>query len=327
MEEADDRNLVLDLVRTTEAAALFAAPWKGRGDKNASDQAAVNGMRVAMSTVPMSGVVVIGEGEKDHAPMLYIGEQVGAGGKPEVDIAVDPIDGTRLLAEGMPNSVAVMAVAKRGTMYYPPGIMYMNKIAVGRDAADAIDITQPVEYNLLRIADAKRMDIRELTVVVLDRPRHTQLIAEVRAAGARIKLIPDGDVAGALMAAVPGTGVDVLMGVGGSPEAVVSAAALKCVGGAMQATLWPRDDEEREIARAAGLDLDVILDLDDLIQSDDAIFVVTGITDGEVVRGVHFTPDGATTESLVMRSRTGTIRRINATHRLSKLQEMGALPV
>ncbi|HEU4792840.1 MAG TPA: fructose-bisphosphatase class II, partial [Nitrolancea sp.] len=230
-------------------------------------------------------------------------------------------------AEGMPNSVAVMAVAKRGTMYYPPGIMYMNKIAVGRDAADAIDITQPVEYNLLRIADAKRMDIRELTVVVLDRPRHTQLIAEVRAAGARIKLIPDGDVAGALMAAVPGTGVDVLMGVGGSPEAVVSAAALKCVGGAMQATLWPRDDEEREIARAAGLDLDVILDLDDLIQSDDAIFVVTGITDGEVVRGVHFTPDGATTESLVMRSRTGTIRRISATHRLSKLQEMGALPV
>lgn len=327
MEEANFRNLVLDLVRTTEAAALFAAPWMGRGDKNASDQAAVNGMRVAMSTVPMSGVVVIGEGEKDEAPMLYIGEEVGAGGQPEVDIAVDPIDGTRLLAEGRPNSVAVMAVAKRGTMYYPPGIMYMNKIAVGREAAEAIDITQPVEYNLLRIADAKGIDVRELTVVILDRPRHAQLIAEVRAAGARTKLIPDGDVAGALMAAVPGTGVDVLMGIGGSPEAVVSAAALKCVGGAMQATLWPRNDHEREIARAAGLDLDAILDLDDLIRSDDAIFVATGITDGEVVRGVHFTPEGATTESLVMRSKTGTIRRISSIHRLSKLQEMGALPV
>lgn len=327
MGEENFRNLVLDLVRTTEAAALFAAPWMGRGDKNASDQAAVNGMRVAMSSVPMSGVVVIGEGEKDEAPMLFIGEEVGAGGQPEVDIAVDPIDGTRLLAEGRPNSVAVMAVSKRGTMYYPPGIMYMNKIAVGREAAEAIDITQPVEYNLLRIADAKGMNVRDLTVVILDRPRHADLIAQVRAAGARTKLIPDGDVAGALMAAVPGTGVDVLMGIGGSPEAVVSAAALKCVGGAMQATLWPRNDEERDIARAAGLDLDAILDLDDLIRSDDAIFVATGITDGEVVRGVHFTPEGATTESLVMRSRTGTIRRINTVHRLSKLQEMGALPV
>jgi fructose-1,6-bisphosphatase II len=325
MEEQLGRNLSLDIVRATEAAALFAAPWMGRGNKNAADQGAVNGMRVALSTIPMNGVVVIGEGEKDEAPMLYIGERVGTAEPPGVDIAVDPIDGTRLLAEGMPNSVSVLAMTEAGTMYYPPGIMYMNKIAVGHEAADAIDITQPITFNLQRIADAKRMDVRELIVVILDRPRHKELIAEVRAAGARTKIIPDGDVAGALMTALPGTGIDVLMGIGGSPEAVVAAAALKCVGGAMQATLWPRDDHERRIAREAGLDLDVVLSTDDLVKSNDVFFSVTGITDGEFVQGVHFTPGGATTESIVMRSRTGTIRRISATHSLKKLREIGAV--
>ncbi|MDI3339241.1 MAG: class II fructose-bisphosphatase, partial [Sphaerobacter sp.] len=298
----------------------------GRGDKNAADQAAVNGMRTMLSSVHMDGIVVIGEGEKDEAPMLYIGERVGTGDPPEADIAVDPIDGTRLLANGMPNSLSVVALADRGSMYYPPGIVYMNKIVVGPEAAFAIDITAPVKVNLQRIAEAKNMRVRDLTVVVLDRPRHEQLIRDIREAGARIKLITDGDVAGALMAAMPGTGIDVLMGIGGAPEAVVAAAALKCMGGVIQCMLWPRDDKEREAAIAAGLDLDQVLTADDLVRSDNVFFAATGITDGELLKGVHYTPDGATTESLVMRSRSGTVRRISATHRLSKLQEFAAVP-
>jgi fructose-1,6-bisphosphatase II len=321
-----DRNLAMELVRTTEAAALAAARWVGRGDKTAADQAAVNAMRRMLSTVHMKGVVVIGEGEKDKAPMLYIGEEVGTGEPPEGDLAVDPIDGTRLCANGMPGAVSVVALAERGSMYYPPGIVYMNKIAVGPEAARAIDITRSPTENLHRIADAKRMSVRLLTVVVLDRPRHQDLIEEIRRAGARIKLITDGDVAGALMTAFPETGVDVLMGIGGSPEAVVAAAALKCVGGAIQCTLYPRDEEERRAAEAAGLDLNKVLHTDDLVRSDNVFFAVTGITSGDLLDGVRFTHDGARTHSLVMRSRTGTIRRIEAEHRLGKLREYEALP-
>src|SRR5690606_15856487 len=326
MSASIDRNLALELVRTTEAAALAAARWMGRGDKNAADQAAVNGMRTMLQSVHMDGVVVIGEGEKDEAPMLYIGEEVGTKEPPQADLAVDPIDGTRLLANGMPNSLSVVALADRGSMYYPPGIVYMNKIAVGPEAAFAIDIDAPVADNLQRIADAKGMRVRDLTVVVLDRPRHEQLIADIRATQARIKLITDGDVAGGLMAAMPGTGIDVLMGIGGAPEAVITAAALKCMGGAIQCKLWPRNDDERRAAEEAGLDMDQVLTADDLVRSDNVFFAATGITDGELLRGVHYTAEGATTESLVMRSRSGTVRRITATHRLSKLQDFAAVP-
>jgi fructose-1,6-bisphosphatase II len=321
-----DRNLAMELVRTTEAAALAAARWVGRGDKTAADQAAVNAMRRMLATVQMKGTVVIGEGEKDQAPMLYIGEEVGTGEPPEGDLAVDPIDGTRLCANGMPGAVSVVALAERGSMYYPPGIVYMNKLAVGPEAAHAIDITCSPTENLHRIADAKRMSVRLLTVVVLDRPRHQELIEEIRRAGARIKLITDGDVAGAVMTAFPETGIDVLMGIGGSPEAVVAAAALKCVGGAIQCTLYPRDEEERHAARAAGLELDTVLQTDDLVRSDNVFFAVTGITSGDLLDGVRFTAGGARTQSLVMRSRTGTIRRIEAEHRLGKLQEYEAIP-
>jgi len=320
-----DRNLAMELVRTTEAAALAAAAWVGRGDKNAADQAAVSAMRRMLSTVHMHGVVVIGEGEKDKAPMLYIGEEVGTGEPPEGDIAVDPIDGTRLCANGMPGAVSVIALAERGSMYYPPGIVYMNKIAVGPEAAHAIDIRLSPTENLHRIAEAKRMNIKLLTVVVLDRPRHQDLIAEIRRAGARIRLITDGDVGGALMTALPHTGVDVLMGIGGSPEAVVAAAALKCVGGAIQCTLYPRDEEERQRAEAAGLDLNAVLQTDDLVHSDNVFFAVTGITTGDLVQGVRFTKHGARTYSIVMRSRTGTIRWIEAEHQLAKIQEYAQL--
>lgn len=258
--------------------------------------------------------------------MLYIGEELGTGDDPAVDIAVDPIDGTRLLANGMPNSIAVVAIADRGTMYFPPGIFYMRKIAVGREAAGVIDINVSTGENLNRIAEAKRMRVHDLTVVVLDRPRHEELIGEIRQAGARIKLITDGDVAGGLMAATHGTGLDVLMGIGGAPEAVICAAALKCIGGAIQCKLWPRNDGERQTAEAAGLDLEQVLTADDLVKSDNVFFAATGITDGELLEGVHYTPDGATTESMVMRSRSGTIRRIQATHRLNKLRELAAIP-
>lgn len=321
-----DRNLALELVRTTEAAALGAARWMGRGDKISADAAAVHGMRTILASIQMDGVVVIGEGEKDEAPMLFIGEEVGTGGEPRVDIAVDPIDGTTLLSKGMPNSVAVVALAERGSMYASPGIVYMNKISVGPEAAKVIDIRASTEENVRRVAEAKRMNVSDLTVVVLDRPRHQTLIAEIVATGARLKLISDGDVAGSLMASQPGTGVDMLMGIGGSPEAVISAAALKCIGGAIQCTLWPRDEQERQQALEAGLELDKVFHADDLVASDNVFFAATGITDGELLRGVHYTPTGATTQSLVMRSRSGTIRRIDATHRLEKLQEYVEVP-
>jgi len=321
-----DRNLAMELVRTTEAAALGASPFMGRGDKNAADQGAVNGMRTMMASVHMRGVVVIGEGEKDEAPMLYIGEEVGTGEEPDVDIAVDPIDGTTLLSKGMPNSLSVVAVGERGSMYYPPHIVYMNKIAVGPEAAAVIDIRASVEENLGRIAEVKKMRVQDVTVVLLDRPRHAELIEQIRAVGARIKMISDGDVAGSLLAASPGTGVDVLMGIGGSPEGVISATAIKCIGGAIQCMLWPRNDGERDLALEAGLDLDQVLTEDDLVKSDNVFFAATGITDGELLQGVHYTATGATTESLVMRSRSGTVRRVSATHQLRKLQDFAAVP-
>ena len=325
MERTVDRNLALELARVTEAAALMAARHMGRGDKIAADQAAVDAMRSVLGTVDMDGIVVIGEGAKDEAPMLFIGEQVGTGRAPAVDIAVDPIDGTRLLALGMPNAIAVVAVAERGTMLSSPDISYMRKIAVGAEAAGQIDINAPVIENLSRVAAAKGRAVSDLTVVVLDRPRHEQLIEEIRATGARIRLIPDGDVAGAVMAATPGTGIDVLMGIGGAPEAVVAACAIKCVGGDIQCRRYPRNDAEQRIADDQGIDLEQVLFCDDLVASDNVFFAATGITDGELVRGVQYFGDGATTESLVMRSRTGTIRRINASHRLSKLRTLGGL--
>ncbi len=326
MSGSIDRNLAMELARTTEAAALSAARWMGRGDKIAADQAAVDGMRTMLSSVQMDGVIVIGEGAKDEAPMLYIGEEVGTGAKPKVDIAVDPVEGTTLLANGMPNSIAVVAMSDRGTMFFAPGIVYMNKIAVGPEAADVIDLNLSTAENLNRIAQAKRMPVHQLTVVVLQRPRHEQLIADIRATGARIKLISDGDVAGGLMTCTPGGGADVLMGVGGAPEAVITAAALKCIGGTIQCKLWPRDDEEERIAVEAGFDIDAVLTADDLVNSDNIFFAATGITDGEFLRGVHYTAHGATTQSLVMRSRSGTVRWIDSTHELRKLAEYASVP-
>lgn len=315
------RNLAMELARVTEAAALQAGRFMGRKDKAGADQAAVDAMRSVLATIEMEGVVVIGEGEKDEAPMLYVGERVGGAKEPKVDIAVDPVDGTRLLANGMPNSIAVLAVAERGTMFASPEIMYMDKIAVGSEAAGSIDINAPVSENLARVAAAKRRDIPDLTVVILDRPRHEGLIEAVRAAGARIKMITDGDVAGAVMAATPDTGIDMMIGVGGAPEAVVTACALKCLGGDMQCRLWPRNDEERRVAIDQQIDTDRVLGLNDLVASDNVFFAATGITDGELVQGVHYFGDGATTESLVMRSRSGTVRRIRATHQLAKLRQ------
>lgn len=315
------RNLALELARVTEAAALQAGRYMGRKDKEGADQAAVDAMRSVLATIEMEGIVVIGEGEKDEAPMLYVGERVGGADEPKVDIAVDPVDGTRLLANGMPNSIAVLAVAERGTMFASPDIMYMDKIAVGSEAAGSIDINAPVAENLGRVAAAKRCGIPDLTVVILDRPRHESLIEAVRAAGARIKMITDGDVAGAVMAATPGTGIDMMIGVGGAPEAVVTACALKSLGGDMQCRLWPRNDHERQVARDKSIDIERVLGLDDLVASDNVFFAATGITDGELVQGVHYFGDGATTESLVMRSRSGTVRRIKATHQLAKLRQ------
>lgn len=326
MSENIDRNLALELVRVTEAAALMAGRWMGRGDKIGADQAAVDAMRTVLDTIQMEGVVVIGEGTKDEAPMLYMGEQVGCATHPKVDIAVDPIDGTRLLANGMPNALVVMAVAERGSMLPWQDIAYMEKIAVGPDAAGAIDINADVATNLNRIAERKGKGMADLTVVILERPRHEQLIADVRAAGARIKLITDGDVAGAVMAAMPGTGLDVMLGIGGSPEAVVAASALKCIGGDMQCKLWPRNEHEWQVVREQGIDVSKVLKLDDLVASDNVFFAATGITDGELLRGVHYTGSGATTQSLVMRSRTGTVRKIDATHGIAKLRGYKAYP-
>jgi fructose-1,6-bisphosphatase II len=314
-----DRNLALELVRVTEAAALAAARWMGRGDKNAGDQAAVDAMRLLLSTIDMDGVVVIGEGEKDEAPMLYNGEVVGSGSGWPVDVAVDPVDGTRLLALGRPNALSVVAVSERGTMFDPGPIMYMNKIAVGPAAAGAIDICAPVERNLRAIAKAEGKDLDDLTVVVLDRPRHEELIGEIRATGARIRLITDGDVAGAVMAAYDVAPTDCLMGIGGTPEGVIAAAAIKCIGGAIQGQLWPRSDAEREAAEAAGYDMAAVLHTDDLVRSDNVFFAATGITDGDLLKGVEYSGAGARTYSVVMRSRSGTVRSVESRHRWDKL--------
>jgi fructose-1,6-bisphosphatase II len=321
---AIDRNLALELARVTEAAALMAARWMGRGDKEAADQAAVDAMRLVLGSIAMDGIVVIGEGAKDEAPMLYVGEQVGCASEPKVDIAVDPIDGTRLLSLGMPNAISVVALADRGAMFSSPDIAYMEKIAVGPEAAGVIDLDLSPTENLKRIARAKHREINDLLVVILDRPRHEELIAEIRRAGARIKLITDGDVAGALMAAMPGTGIDALFGIGGAPEAVVAACALKCIGGDMQCRLWPRNDEERRIAQEKGINLHRKHSIEDLVAGDNVFFSATGITDGELLRGVRFYGSGASTQSLVMRSRSGTVRRIDAEHKLWKLRQIGA---
>src|SRR5213593_2963559 len=316
---APDRNLALDLVRVTEAAALAAGRWIGRGDKEGADQAAVDAMRLMLDTVTMSGVVVIGEGEKDKAPMLYNGEEIGNGQPPEVDVAVDPLEGTRLTALGQTGAIAVIAVAERGTMLFPGAAFYMEKIAVGPDAIDAIDITRSPTENVQRVAEALGKTPREVSVVVLERDRHNDLIAELRAAGARVHLIRDGDVAPAIAAAQPGTGVDLLYGIGGTPEGVISAAALKCVGGGIQGRLWPRDDDERQQLLDAGLDPARVLLTDDLVSGEDVFVAATGVTTGSLLQGVRYTPGGAVTDSIVMRSRSGTVRRVVAQQSLAKL--------
>jgi fructose-1,6-bisphosphatase II len=320
---APDRNLALELVRVTEAAAMGAARWVGRGDKNAADQAAVDLMRLMINTVSMRGVVVIGEGEKDEAPMLYNGEPVGDGSGPEVDVAVDPLEGTRLTALGMPNAIAVIAVAERGTMFFPGAAVYMDKIAVGPEAADAIDIDATPTENVRRVAEAKSMRPQEITVVVLERDRHDRLIAELREAGARVNLIRDGDVAPSIAAAQSVRGVDMLMGIGGTPEGVISAAAIKCLGGALRGRLWPRDDAEREALTSAGYDVDRVLTENDLVGGDDVFVAATGVTSGALLQGVRTSAAAVETESLVMRSRSGTVRRITAYHPLEKVRRLG----
>ncbi|MBA2444614.1 MAG: class II fructose-bisphosphatase [Nocardioidaceae bacterium] len=315
----------MELVRVTEAAAMAAGRWVGRGDKEGADAVAVNAMRALIGTVGMDGVVVIGEGEKDNAPMLFNGERVGDGTGPLCDVAVDPIDGTTLTAKGMSNAVAVLAVSPRGSMYDPSAVFYMEKLATGPEAADVVDIRLPVGENIRRTAKAKGSSIEDLTVVVLDRPRHSGLVDEIRATGARIKFIIDGDVAGAIMAARPDTGVDLLLGIGGTPEGIIAACAMKALGGVIQGRLWPIDDEERQRAIDAGHDLDRVLSTDDLVVGDDCFFVATGITDGELLRGVRYAHFGATTHSLVMRSRSGTIRSIISEHQFSKLRSYSSV--
>ncbi len=321
-EQVPDRNLAMELVRTTEAAALAAARWMGRGDKNGSDKAAVDAMRLMLDTVSMDGVIVIGEGEKDEAPMLYNGERVGNGQGPQMDVAVDPIDGTRLLSMGRPNALSVIAAAPRGTMFDPRDIFYMEKIAVGAAAKGCIDLSAPIEWNIQQVANAMDLSVEEVTVVILDRDRNTHIVDEVRAVGARIRFITDGDVAGAVMAALPNTGIDMLLGIGGAPEGVVSACALKSIEGDQQCRLWPRDDGDRRLAAERGLDLTQVLTIDDLVKSNDVCFAASGITSGDFLGGVEYRPGGATSESLVMRSRSGTIRRIRTEHHWRKLQEL-----
>lgn len=321
-----DRNLALELVRVTEAAALAAGRWMGRGDKEAVDRAAVEAMRLVLNTIRMDGIVVIGEGEKDQAPMLYNGERLGTGDPPEVDIAVDPVEGTTLLAQGQPNALSVVALAERGTMFFPGPIVYMDKIAVGPEAKGAIDIEAPVAVNLRNVARARGKDINDLTVVMLDRDRHKKLIEEIRHVGARIRLLPHGDVAGGLMTAMESTGIDILLGIGGSPEAVLTACALKCVGGEIQAKLWPRNEEERRKALDMGYDLNKIYTTDDLCAGQNIFFSATGITDGELLKGVRYFGGGARTETLVMRSKSGTVRRIEAVHRWDKLMQFSLIP-
>ncbi len=315
----------MELVRVTEAAALAASRWMGRGDKEGADGAAVDAMRVILETVSMDGTVVIGEGEKDEAPMLYNGERIGNGDPPETDIAVDPVEGTTLTSLGRGGATSIIAVSERGTLYNPGPIMYMQKIAVGPEAVGFIDINASATENLEAIAKAKGEKVRDLTVVILDRPRHDDLIAEVRASGARIRSIPDGDAPAAIATAWPDSGADVLMGIGGTPEGVISAAALKCMGGEIQGKLHARNDEERQAAIDAGYEIDAVLTTDDLVKGNNCFFAATGITDGELLRGVRYDSRGATTQSLVMRSRSGTVRRIDSRHRLDKLAEFASV--
>ena len=323
--ERPDRNLALELVRTTESAAMAASRWVGRGDKLGADGAAVDAMRIVLGTVPMSGIVVIGEGEKDEAPMLFNGELVGDGSKPDTDVAVDPIDGTSLTASGKGNAISVIAVSERGTMFDPGPCFYMEKIAVGPDCVGSIDITASPTQNLKWIAKAKGESVRDLTVMILERPRHEELIEEVRASGARIKLISDGDIFSAIATAWPNAGVDVMFGIGGTPEGVVAAAALKCMGGEIQGRLWPRNDQERDQAIASGFDLSRILTTNDLVQGDNCFFAATGVTDGELLNGVRYAPGIVRTQSLVMRSRSGTVRLIDAQHKLDKINSFSSI--
>ncbi len=313
-DQLPSRNLALELVRVTETAAIAASRWIGRGEKNLADQEAVDAMRRMIGTVAMDGIVVIGEGEKDNAPMLYNGEKVGDGSGPACDVALDPIDGTTLTAKGMNNAISVIAVSERGSMFDPSAVFYMEKLVAGPESADVVDITAPVKVNLKAVAKAKHMSLSELTVVVLDRPRHDDLVRDIREAGARIKFITDGDVAGAVMAARAGTGIDLLMGIGGTPEGIIAACAMKCLGGVIQGRLKPRSEEERERAQAAKLDLNQVLTTNDLVSGNDVFFAATGITDGELLRGVRFAPKGITSNSIVMRSRSQTIRLIESEH-------------
>lgn len=316
-----DRNLAMELARVTEAAALAAGKWVGRGDKIAGDGAAVDAMRRLISTVEMDGVVVIGEGEKDEAPMLYNGEKVGTGTGPAVDVAVDPIDGTRLMAEGRPNSIAVIAVAERGAMFDPSAVFYMRKLAVGREGVGVVDLSKPVEWNIKALAERKGLPVGDITVCVLDRPRHAELIQQIRDAGAKVRLIMDGDVAGAVAAATDSSSVDMLMGIGGTPEGIITACAMKALGGEIQGQLAPKDDAELQKAKDAGHDVDRILGTNDLVKGDNCFFAATGITNGDMVRGVSYRAHGATTRSIVMRSSSGTVRYIESLHRLSKIEE------
>ena len=323
--EVPDRNLAMELVRVTEAAAMAAARWVGRGDKNGADGAAVNAMRTLVSGVSMNGTVVIGEGEKDEAPMLFNGELVGDGTGPLCDVAVDPIDGTTLAAKGMPNAIAVIAVAERGSMFDPSAVFYMKKLVVGADSAGKVDIDAPIAWNLEQVAKAKGESIADLTVCLLDRPRHDEMAREIREAGARIKFITDGDVAGAVMAAREGTGVDILMGIGGTPEGIITACAMTCIGGEIQAKLWPTNEEEKLKALEAGHDVNRVLTTTDLVTGNNNFFCATGITDGELMEGVRYTPNGPTTHSIVMRSKSGTIREIKSEHRIAKLSRYASV--
>ncbi len=317
-----ERNIAMELVRVTESAAMSAARYLGRGDKILVDQSAVNAMRNVLGFVRMDGIVVIGEGEKDEAPMLFIGEKIGDGSEPKVDIAVDPIDGTTLTARGLPGAISVVALSARGTMHCPRHFVYMNKIAVGAEAKNSIDINAPVAENLNSIAAAKKKKVSEITVVVLDRPRHETLLRDIRNAGARVKLITDGDVSAAIEAALPETDVDVLMGVGGTPEGVLSAAAIICIGGAIQCKAWPRDEKEREAAVARGDDIEKVYKTNDLINSDDVFFAATGVSSGALLRGVRYFSGGAQTQSIAMRGRSGTMRWVDARHNFEKLEKL-----
>jgi fructose-1,6-bisphosphatase II len=318
-----DRNLALELVRVTEAAALASARWVGRGEKEAADQAAVDAMRLMLQTVPMDGIVVIGEGEKDEAPMLFNGERIGDGSPPVVDIAVDPLEGTRLTAQGQPSALSVVALSERGTMFDPGPCVYMEKLAGGPQIADCLSLEQTLTDVIAAVAERRRVSVGDVTVIMLDRSRHEEAVREIRETGARIRFITDGDVSAALLAVTDGTGVDLLWGIGGTPEGVLAAAAIKCLGGQLLGRLWPRDDDERKAAEAAGYDLDRVLTVDDLVGGADAFFAATGVTDGDLLDGVRYLGDGhATTESLVMRSRSGTVRKVQARHDRPKLREI-----